>query len=165
MTEQQDSIENSTTSTGQIPPVLTVQREIIHITGYSPEVLQKFEEVLAGSAEKLFDNMLEESRSRREIEREMLERNIKSQEQNLDNTKRYIDKSFLKELFGQILGFIVCMTCIGAAVYLGTTSPEHWKIPVAITTIPTATVIWAFRGKIGTDKKQKEDNAEDDTPV
>ncbi len=139
------------------PPFqVAVQEEIVHFAGYPPEVLEKFENVLEGSAEKLLDNMLRESDFRRRMEEKALDANIATQE----DFRKYNLRAVVNERYGQAMGFLVCLACIGAAVYLGSISPENWKLPVAITAIPTAAVIWAFRGRSVADRKQDKSAAD-----
>ncbi len=159
MTEQ-DDIKTSGSANREQPLQVAIQREVIHISGYSPEVLEKFESIIDGSARELFDNMLEESRCRRAIERDALDANILVRSRKLDESRKKTSGIIISNIIGQFLGFIVCMTCIGAAVYLGIVSPEYWKVPVAITAIPTATVIWALRGRWQKDKNHKNNGNE-----
>ncbi len=146
------------TSKNSSPLQVAVQEEIVHFAGYPPEVLEKFEKVLEGSAEKLLENMLQESEFRRKMEEKALDSNIATQE----DFRKYNLQSIANERYGQIMGFIVCLACIGSAVYLGAIAPGSWKIPVAITAIPTAAVIWAFRGKFNDMKKGGQNGG--DTP-
>ncbi len=104
--------------------------------------------------------MLEESRCRRSVERDTIDANILAQNRKLDESLKKTNGVIVSNIIGQIFGFIICMSCIGAAVYLARLSPEEWKVPVAITAIPTAAVIWAFRGKWQKDKWRN--NNEDD---
>lgn len=89
-----------------------------------------------GSAEKLLDNMLRESEFRRRVEEKALDSNIETQK----DVRKYNLEIISSERYGQTLGFFVCIAVciasISAAVYLGTISPDNWKIPVAITAIP-----------------------------
>ncbi len=79
------------------PPFqVAVQEEIVHFAGYPPEVLEKFENVLQGSAEKLLDNMLRESDFRRRMEEKALDANIATQEDfRKYNLRAVINESWL----------------------------------------------------------------------
>jgi hypothetical protein len=46
------------------------------------------------------------------------------------------------DIVGQIFGFIICIACVGAAIYLGISG--HDELAGAITVIPSAAVIKSF---------------------
>ncbi len=132
----------------QQEPIQSIQHiegQIIHMEGYPPEVLEKFEQVIDGSARQLLDNMLEESRFRREMESKALEANIADRKRQLDSLEYENKKIASGNFYGQTIGAIVCLSCIGAAVYLAAAHPAQWKITLALIALPTAAIIRAFR--------------------
>ncbi len=122
-----------------------VQEQLIETNIFPPDVLRQFDNLVPGTAKQLIEDAREETKRRRDREEKVLEANIKAQEKNFSLIKNR-DKAVARSGYlGQAAGFLVCLTCIGSALYLGIKSPEYWEIPVALAAIPTAATIQAFR--------------------
>lgn len=126
---------------GQVETVYrSVSQRVVQMEGLPPDVLQRFEEVLPGSAQKLLDNTLAESAHRRELERNAVTAGIDLGKRNMGA----VEFQGWRAVYGQTIGFLVCLACIGGAVYLAAANPAEWQVPVALAAIPTAAVIRAF---------------------
>ncbi len=135
---------------------LEIHGQVVQINGLPPEIYKRFEEIIPGSAQRLLDNILQESEFRRNQEDKTLSANMAAQERNI-TIREYQSKSVVtSDMFGQVSGLIVCLACIGGAIYLGVVHPENWKVPSLLAAIPTAAIIKAF--KISPHFKGEKDN-------
>ena len=126
---------------GQVEAVYqSVSQQVVQMEGVPPDILQRFEEVLPGSAQKLLDNSLAESAHRRELERDAVTAGIDLGKRNM----RAVEFQGWRAVYGQTIGFLVCLACVAGAVHLAAHHPEAWKTPVALAAIPTAAIIRAF---------------------
>lgn len=108
-------------------------------------MLAAFEELVPGTAAQLIADAREEAIRRREREEKILVANIASQERNFTITEQRDAVVARSDLFGQIAGLIVCLTCIASAVSLVLVHPEHWKVAATLAALPTAAMIKSFR--------------------
>jgi hypothetical protein len=137
--------------------VRQIQGQFVQMNGLPPEILERFEQIIKGSAQRLLDNTLQESEFRRNQEEKSLNANIIAQERRVAIMEYQTKSVFRSDVIGQIAGFIVCLTCIGGAIFLGFSYPESWKVPAALAAIPTAAIIKAFKISSHSAKDKKED--------
>jgi fatty acid desaturase len=83
----------------------------------------------------------EESLHRRDLEMKANDANISAQQYQLRIAEQQSRAVFRSDLLGQIAGFIVCLACIGAAVYLGLNGHDWLAGMLAL--IPTGALIRA----------------------
>lgn len=114
--------------------------QVLYMEHLPPEVLQRFDEAIPGSARELLDNTLAESAQRREREMRALEANIAARERLLAGREDESRRAFKNDVLGQVLGFALNLCCIGAACALAWLKPELWKVAVAIVAMPPFTV-------------------------
>ncbi len=102
-----------------------------------PDILQKFDDLVPGTAQQLIQLAVDESLHRRRIEQQTIDHNIAiSQEQLKASTKT--------ERISQTLGFVVVSACIASALYLSTRSPVVAGLFISI---PMVSVVKAFLKK------------------
>lgn len=116
---------------GQIPP---------------PALLRDFDNIAPGTALRLIQWAEDEQAHRRRQEAEALAANIAAQQRQLDIAEYQTKAVKTSDLIGQALGFLVCASCIGGAVWLGLAGQTG--VAVALTVIPSAAVVYAFRGRL-----------------
>ncbi len=107
-----------------------------------PEVLQGFEQLVPGTAERLIKLAEDESHHRRSLEQQAMDANVSAQ-QAQSRIGEYQSKAvFRSDTIGQIAGLVVSLACIAGAVYLAVNGHE-WTA-AALAALPTAAVIRAF---------------------
>lgn len=79
---------------------------------------------------------------RRELEMKASEANISAQQYQLRIAEQQSKAVFRSDFIGQIAGLIVCLSCIGAALYLGLNGHDWLAGTLAV--IPTGALIRAF---------------------
>jgi uncharacterized membrane protein len=126
------------------PPSIQTQTQVTHYQGAipPPEILRGFEELVPGTAARLIALAEDESAHRRQVENKALDANIALQEQNVIIAKQQNKVVNRSDIMGQFFGFIICISCVGAAIFLGING--HDELAGAITVIPSAAVIKAF---------------------
>lgn len=107
-----------------------------------PEILRGIDEIVPGAAAKLIALAEQESNHRRSLEVKAIEANIAAQVAQAQINERQTKAVFRSDMIGQFAGFLVCLCCIGAAVYLGLNG--HDWLAGGIAAIPTAALIKAF---------------------
>lgn len=130
---------------GERHSIQHIEGQIFHMEGYPPEMLEKFERVIDGSARQLLDNMLQESQFRREMEQKALEASIAERQRQFGVLEYENSKIAFSNIYGQTIGALICLSCIGAAVCLASEHPAQWKIALALIALPTAAIIRAFQ--------------------
>ena len=109
-----------------------------------PEVLQRFDEMVPGAAERLIQLAIDESLHRRAMEQQTLTANIANQAHHQQLVTQQAKAATQTERLSQLLGFSIALTCIAMAFLLANSSP--WVAGVFIG-IPMASVIRAFLKK------------------
>lgn len=124
--------------------VFAAHQTVTHYEGAipHPDILREMDNLVPGTAAKLIKLAEDESVHRRKLEVMAMEANIEAQQRQLDFNERQYKAVFKSDLIGQIAGFLICLTSIAAAVYLGIS--QHEGLAVAIAAIPTAALIKAF---------------------
>lgn len=107
-----------------------------------PEILQGFENIVQGSAQRLISLAEGESAHRRELEERAMQANIEAQKKQLEIHDYQSRVVFRSDTLGQILGATIAFACIAGSVWLAISG--HEGTAVAIAAIPTAAVIKAF---------------------
>lgn len=107
-----------------------------------PAILEGFEHIVAGCAEKIVNNALQESVHRRDVEQKSVDANIAAQKQDLNIKELQVKLIFRSDAIGQWCGFITCILCTCGAVYFGVTGKE--LLAGGFLALPSAAVIKAF---------------------
>lgn len=107
-----------------------------------PEVLRGINDIVPGAAERLIKLAEDESLHRRSLEQKALDANVSGQSKQLQINERQTELVFKSDFIGQALGFLVCIGCIAASVFLGINDRETLAGVIAL--IPTAALIRAF---------------------
>jgi uncharacterized membrane protein len=121
-----------------------VQTVTTHYQGIvpPPDILRGLDEVVPGAAARLIKLAEEESIHRRHLEMNANKANISAQQHQLRIADQQGKAVFRSDLIGQIAGLIVCLACIGAAIYLGLNGHDWLAGMLAL--IPTGALIRAF---------------------
>lgn len=118
-----------------------------------PELLERYERLLPGTAERLLRLAESETEHRRALERQAQSANATAQSAQIDLQRQaqalaglQTRKAFISDAIGQVFGLIVALACVAAAVWLAERQP--W-VAGLLAGIPSAAVIRAFfaRGK------------------
>lgn len=124
--------------------ILTATQTVTHYQGAvpHPDILRGIDEIVPGAAARIVKLAEDEANHRRKLEEMAMDANIATQQQQLLIEKQRSSAVFRSDMLGQIAGFLVCLSCIGAAIYLGIKG--HDWLAGAIAAIPTAALIKAF---------------------
>jgi len=124
--------------------VVAATQTVTHYQGAvpPPEILRGIDEIVPGAAARLITLAEQESNHRRSLEVKTIEANIAAQVAQVQINEQQTKAVFRSDMMGQIAGFLVCLCCIGAAVYLGLNG--HDWLAGGIAAIPTAALIKAF---------------------
>jgi uncharacterized membrane protein len=109
-----------------------------------PEVLEKYNQALPGSAERILAMAEQQSRHRQAIE------------------SRVIDSNIFVQKLGPFLGFIVAMTAVGGGVYLMVKGNNGYGLAAVITALASLAGVFIY-GK-QQQKKELESKAQDFIP-
>jgi uncharacterized membrane protein len=137
--------------TPQIPPQfqgLQVQTQFHMGPVSSPEVLEKYNALVPGTAERMIGWAETESNHRREMEKKAIEANIQSQQKQNALAEMQINSVRDSDKLGQYLGAAISIFCIAASFYLAFIGNDVGS--GAIATIPLAAIGRSFfvqRGK------------------
>ncbi len=107
-----------------------------------PSLLQGFDDVLPGTAKRILELAIAESEHRRMLESSITQGNIAAQQANSQLISNQAKHGAFNDTLGQTLGFVTCLSCIGASVY--TAINGHELLALALAAIPTAAVIKAY---------------------
>lgn len=119
-----------------------------------PEILERFDNLVPGTAARMFQLAEDESKHRRELETRTNDANIAAQQKQLSIAEYQSRSVFRSDTIGQVAGVFVSLSCIVGAVYLALDGREF--AAAALAAIPTAAVIQAFfakKSQSSTDKK------------
>ncbi len=107
-----------------------------------PAILDGFERIVPGCAEKIVNSALQESIHRRDIEHKSMDANIAAQNQDLNIKELQVKLVFRSDAIGQWCGFITCILCAGGAVYFGVIGKDF--LAASFLALPSAAVIKSF---------------------
>jgi len=107
-----------------------------------PDVLAGYDRVIPGAAERILVMAETEALNRNRREDDALKANILAQDLQLKISEQQTKSVFRSDLVGQTFGFIVCLGCICATVYLGLLG--HDWLAAALAAIPTGATVKAF---------------------
>lgn len=110
-----------------------------------PEVMERYEKLVPGIAERLFKLAEDESLHRRALEDQANKANIAAQDKQLEIAKLQSKAAFDSDSKGQSAGVFVSISCIVGAVFLSMYG--HDWVAGGLAAIPTAAVIQAFFAK------------------
>lgn len=111
----------------------------------SPEVIERYDALVPGTAQRLIDLAIEESLHRRTIESDTNRANIAAQVKQGEIITYQTKAVFRSDMLGQVAGAVISVGCIGGAVYLGIGG--HEVAAAALCTIPLAAISQALRGR------------------
>ena len=117
-----------------------------------PELIERYDALVPGTAKRLIDLAVEESLHRRAIESNTNQANIAAQRKQGEIASYQTRAVFRSDMLGQAAGAIVSLGCIGGAVYLGLNN--HEVAAAALCAIPLAAVIQALRGRKAAEREQ-----------
>lgn len=130
------------------PPQQFFGRQEYHGVIPPPLILQQFDELIPGTAQRLIQWAEDEQRHRQSLEREAQAANIDAQRRQLAVAERQARAIFFSDALGQCLGFVVCLGCVAGSIW--TALAGHTAVAIALAALPTAAVIQAFRaGMLG----------------
>lgn len=115
-----------------------------------PDILEKFDRLVPGTAQRLFQLAEDESIHRRKQEEQANQANISAQQKQLSIAEYQSKAVFRSDCLGQLAGGLISLICIGGAIYLSLNN--HEVVAAALAAIPTASVIQAFFAKKNPDK-------------
>jgi uncharacterized membrane protein len=118
-----------------------------------PAMLERFDELLPGTAARIIQWAEDEQQHRQQLEREAQAANVQSQQQQLEISAYQQRAVFRSDMVGQVLGFIVCVGSISGSIILGVNG--HTAVAAALAVIPTAAIVQAFRVGAFSSKKQE----------
>ncbi|AXW48142.1 DUF2335 domain-containing protein [Ralstonia solanacearum] len=107
-----------------------------------PSILEGFERLVPGSANRLIEMAEAESLHRRSLEDRAQAANIAGQEKQLFIAEYQSKVVFWSDTIGQIAGTVVSLACIAGAVWLAMNG--HEVAAGALTAIPGAALIRSF---------------------
>lgn len=107
-----------------------------------PDMLQRFDDVVPGSARQILEDAHNEGEHRRNLQKSTTDANIASQKHQLQIAARQSEIVYRTDLLGQILGAGISLVCIGSSVYLAVES--HYWIAAILGGIPSAALIRSF---------------------
>lgn len=110
-----------------------------------PEIMERYEALVPGTAQRLFKLAEDESLHRRTMESQANTANIFAQEKQLSIADYQSRATFKSDSIGQIAGILVSLSCVAGAVFLAMNNHE-W-VAGGLAAIPTAAVIQAFFAK------------------
>ena len=110
-----------------------------------PDILRGFDEVVAGSAQRIIKLTEDESLHRRALETKALEANISAQQRQVGIGEYQSRAVFRSDSIGQIAGLLVSIACIVGVIIVAIYG-DDW-VAVSLAAIPTAAVIRAFTVK------------------
>ena len=110
-----------------------------------PDVLERYDALVPGTAQRLIDLAVEESHHRRTLESQAQAANIEAMNRQLTLAGDQSKAVFRSDVIGQVAGVFVALCCIGGAVSLAVVGRE--LAAAALAAIPTAAVIQAFFSK------------------
>jgi uncharacterized membrane protein len=115
-----------------------------------PDILEKFDQIVPGTAQRLFQLAEDESIHRRRQEEQANLANINAQQKQLLIAEYQTKAVYRSDCLGQFAGILISLCCIGGAIYLSLNN--HEIVAGALAAIPTASVIQAFFSKKNPDK-------------
>lgn len=107
-----------------------------------PEILERFDRLVPGTAARLINLAIEESEHRRDMESQAMKGNTSAQHLQIELTQRQHRAVFRSDLVSQLLGAVVTAICIVGAVYLAANG--HEGIAALLCAVPTGALIQAF---------------------
>lgn len=113
-----------------------------------PEMLQRLEDLVPGTAARVMEDTFTESAHRRAMEAAVNHGNIAAQAKQGALAEKKLNTVRISDLFGQGCGLLLSLCCIGGAVYLALNGHD-WAAG-GLCAIPTAAVVQAFRARSAT---------------
>jgi uncharacterized membrane protein len=151
-------VANATSQVPQRQPISSVaqvQHATQHYSGPipPPSILKGFDDLVPGAANRLITLAEEESKHRRELETRALDANISTQKRQLDIGGYQTKAVFRSDLVAQILGGIVTVFSMVAAIW--SSLQGQTAVALILAAIPTAALIRSFFPKRSTGKPTK----------
>lgn len=120
----------------------------------SPQTLADYERFHPGSAERIFRMAEKEQDSRVALESQQLAADIAHRDDVLALQKAAHRGTFISDYLGQLMGFVVAMTCVVGAIYAGVVIDRPWVAAILLG-VPAVGIVNAVRGMKSKDKPAK----------
>lgn len=112
-----------------------------------PALLQQYDQVITGAAERILRMAEEQGRHRMQLETDALASNIKTQQMQAKTNHMQVRNVTISDTLGQVFGLIVSAGCIIGGIWL--VMQSHEVAGTALFSIPIAGIIKAFMIKPG----------------
>jgi len=133
---------------------LSVQEHYIEGPLPPPVILQQYDTVIPGAAERILAMAEGETTHRRNLESQQLNADMQARVHHIEVERDRIKGIFGSDALGQKLGALVsCMALLAAAITagMGVAFPPvplaYWAIPVACVSLPVMGMVQAIAGK------------------
>lgn len=140
----------SNRSAGQSVPVASQKRPTLVHQSESfegpvphPSILEKYDAIVPGAANRILEMAEKESRHRQIIEFQANEANIKAQEQQILIAGKQQKYAFYSDAIGKTLGFLTTFLALGGSIYLAIDG--NTAAAIALASLPLAAIVEAFR--------------------
>lgn len=122
------------------------QTSIIHREGPLPvpQELFDYDRLVPGAADRIIGMAEREQAHRINMEDMSSRADIRHRDEVVRSQQQATKGAFMSDLVGQVLGWLVAVSCIAGAVYTAFIGAD-WRISVALVTLPLAAIIRAFR--------------------
>ncbi|MGY1488846.1 DUF2335 domain-containing protein [Methylobacillus pratensis] len=110
-----------------------------------PTILQGYEDILPGAAERILVMAENQSQHRIEQEKKVLDANEKIRLMQAEINRSQVRWVGVSDFVGQLFGLVVSLACVGGGVWL--VYLEHDWAGAALFSIPIAGIIKAFKQK------------------
>lgn len=108
-----------------------------------PELLNRYDQIIPGAADRIISMAEAESAHRREQEKATTAANMEAQRRQLEIAELQVRLVHSSDRVGQTFGFLVSVFCLAASVYLGLNGQPI--LAGALAALPLAAIIRALR--------------------
>lgn len=138
------------------PPVAATHAIVQTRTGPlpTPEELFQYNTLLPGAADRIIAMAEREQAHRANLDDMATRADIRHREELVVSQQRNAAGAFRSDLVGQLLGGLVAILCIAGAVYTAING-VHPTIPIALVSLPVASIIKAIRAIQSKGDKEK----------
>lgn len=122
------------------------QTSIVHREGPipAPQELFEYDRLVPGAADRIIAMAEREQAHRINMEDLSSRADIRHRDEVVRSQQQVTRSTFMSDLVGQVLGWLVAVACIAGSVYTASIGAD-WRISVALVTLPLAAIIRAFR--------------------
>lgn len=116
-----------------------------------PALLDGYERILPGAAERIMAMAERESNKRHELDTKAVDANIAAQVTQLRLAEHKLNAEVWDVLLGKILGFAISASAIAGCIFLAISG--YTVAAVALVSLPVAAIVQHFVAKRGSEKK------------